>query len=187
MNPNFTYAQYITGLNDGRGIGIIETRGLIDIPEALALLQESKFMVPQTINVVKLWFGAYLKWLLNSPNGKGEKLEKNNHGTNYDLQVIDFAQFLGDEILAKKTIDEITLPRLEIQFDEEGRQPLETARTNSWDYVNMNLDGWLKLARLSENVDVDLWNKKNAKGSGIEAAVKWLLPYVKKQQKWPYQ
>lgn len=187
MNPNLTYAQYIPGLNDGRGIGIIESRGLITIPESIALIQNSKSLTEDTRIGVKSWFAMYLRWLNNSVNGKSERLEKNNHGTNFDLQAIDFALYLGDDAQAKDILLNTTIPRLDIQFAADGQQPLETARTNSWDYVNMNLDAWLKLARLAEHVHIDLWNKTNNRGSGIKKAVEWLNKYYPNHEKWPYQ
>jgi hypothetical protein len=187
MNPNLTYAQYIPGLNDGRGIGIIETRGLVNIPEAIALLSKSRSLQPDVIKGVKVWFAEYLSWLQTSTNGKNEQREKNNHGTNYDLQLVDFALFTGDATLAKKVVQTITIPRLEVQFDADGRQPLETVRTNSWDYVNMNLSAWIKLAQLSDHIGINLWQQTNLKGSGIEMAVKWLIPYVNHQKNWPYE
>ena len=187
MNPSLTFAQYVPGLNDGRGIGIIETRGLIDIPEAIALMQKSKSLNPETVSGVKNWFSAYLSWLTDSANGKSERLEKNNHGTNYDLQVIDFALFLDNKELAERTLTSITIPRLDVQFDTDGRQPLETARTNSWDYVNMNLDAWMKIAKLAQHVGIDLYHTKNKNNVGLQKAVEWLIPYLEEKKKWPYQ
>src|SRR6478735_4831843 len=39
MNPNLTYAQAVLGVNDGRGIGIIETVGLTSVVDAMGMLQ----------------------------------------------------------------------------------------------------------------------------------------------------
>ena len=84
MNPNLNYAQYIPGVNDGRGIGIIESRALTDIPDALAMMQGNKNITEKLSLGVKQWFAAYLNWLLTSKNGKDEHDSKNNHGTFYD-------------------------------------------------------------------------------------------------------
>ncbi|EOR94369.1 putative exported protein [Arcticibacter svalbardensis MN12-7] len=187
MNPNLNFGQYVPGLNEGRGIGIIETRGLIVIPDALALFSGSKSINDKVIEGVKDWYKAYTNWLLNSENGKNEYTQKNNHGTNYDLQVADFALFTGNIALAKKVINEFTIPRIEQQFTSEGAQPLELVRTNSWDYVNMNLDAWCKLAILSDHLSIDLWHTQTKDGKGIRSAVKWLIPFAAEQKKWETQ
>ncbi|TDO23265.1 alginate lyase family protein [Pedobacter duraquae] len=183
MNPNLNFGQYVPGVNEGRGIGIIETVGLINIPDAIALLQGSK-IDPTVVNDVKKWFASYTDWLLNSENGKSEQSQTNNHGTNYDLQVADFALFTGNTNLAKHIINDITIPRINVQFTPEGAQPLELARTKSWDYTNMNLDAWAKIAMLSKRLGVDLWNKEGLQGKGIKGAVKWLIPYASGEKAW---
>jgi len=183
MNPNLNFGQYVPGLNDGRGIGIIETVGLINIPDAVTLLAGSK-IDPAVIAGVKKWFVNYTDWLLNSENGKSEQSQTNNHGTNYDLQVADFAMFTGNNNLAKQVINTITIPRIDVQFTPEGAQPLELARTKSWDYTNMNLDAWCKLAVLSERLGIDLWQRKGKDGRGIKAAVKWLIPFASREKPW---
>ena len=50
----------------------------------------------------------------------------------------------------------------------------------------MNLDGLLQLARLAENVGVDLWSYQTKDRRGIRAALDYLYPYAMEDQKWSY-
>jgi hypothetical protein len=187
MNPNLNYGQYIPGINDGRGIGIIETVGLTNVPDALALIQESKYINPAFINVIKQWYKEYIHWLINSPNGKEERSQINNHGTYYDMQLADFALFIGDKALAQKVIKEQTIPRIDQQFTVDGAQPLELIRTKSWGYSTMNLAGWCKLSVIADKLSVDLWNTTTLDGKGIKRAFEWFTPYILKEKTWKYE
>jgi len=186
MAPNFNYAQYVPGVNDGRGTGIIESRGLADIPDALAMMHDSKSLTANLQSGVKQWFAEYLKWLQNSKNGKDEKAAKNNHGTFYDVQVVDFALFTGDDKLAREVIEKRTISRMETQFTTDGKQPLELERTKSWGYSNMNLDGWCRLAVLADHLNIDLWHTEKD-GRGIKKSIEFLMPTLLKQQEWAYK
>jgi len=186
MAPNFNYAQYVPGVNDGRGTGIIESRALTVIPDALAMMQESKSITGTLKFGIRQWFAEYLEWLQTSKNGIEEKQALNNHGTFYDVQVVDFALFAGDQKLAKDVIQKQTIPRMTVQFKADGRQPLELERTRSWSYTNMNLSGWCMLAVLAGHLDIDLWHtEKN--GLGLEKCIGFVMPYLLKQKDWPYK
>jgi len=100
MNPNLQYAQFIPGVNTGPGIGLIETRGLPDVVDAIGLLARSKALTEDDRRGLQDWFGNFLQWMLESKNGRAEAAAKNNHGTYYDLQVASFALFVGQKDLA---------------------------------------------------------------------------------------
>jgi Alginate lyase len=186
MNPNLEFGQGIPGINTGRGIGIIESRSLLGATEAVGLLAGSKTWTTADEQGIKTWMAAYLKWMLTSQKGKDEDAAKNNHGTWYDLQVTELALFLGDRKLAVDTLERVKTRRI-TQIDPDGRQPLETARTNGWGYSNGNLDGLTQLATLGERVGVDLWNYKTPDGRSIQGAINFLLPYAISGKKWEYQ
>ena len=186
QNPNLNFGQGIPGINTGRGIGIIETRELNRVIDGAILLQGSKNWTPENHNELKKWFSDFLTWLTDSPIGIDESDEHNNHGTMYDVQVVSYALFTGKNDLAKKQLEE-TRKRIASQLKPDGSQPHELERTTSWNYTNMNLNGFLLLARMADNCKVDLWNYQTADGKSLKKSIDWLLPYLKKEKTWDYK
>jgi Alginate lyase len=187
MNPNLQYAQFIPGVNTGRGIGLIETRGLTQIVDAIGLLAGSKALTEADRRGLDDWYAKFLQWMLDSKNGRDEAAAKNNHGTYYDLQVTSFALFLGKTDLARSILQTARTKRIALQIEPDGRQPLELARTRAWSYSVGNLDGLMLLARLGENLGVDLWNYQTADGRSIRKALEFLVPFAVEGKKWSYQ
>jgi len=186
MNPNLNFGQAVPGINSGRGIGIIETISLTGITDAAGLLAGSKAWTKADDEALKKWYAQYLDWMLTSKNGREEHAAKNNHGTWYFAQAIDFALFTGNKPKATELIAESKI-RLDSQLTPEGKQPLELERTNGLGYSTMDLHGWFTVATLAGKTGVDLWNYKTSKGAGIQTAFDWLLPYAMGEQPWPYQ
>ena len=104
---------------------------------------------------------------VTSKNGKDEHAAKNNHGTWFYAQVIDFSLFTGDQDKAKQLAEE-SKKRLDSQLSREGKQPLELERTNGLGYSTMNLRGWFTVATLAEKTGVDLWNYHTSKSADCE-------------------
>jgi hypothetical protein len=187
MNPNLNFAQAIKGITPGRGIGIIETYSYRWLVDGLILLAESKAWNADIDRGIRTWFSEYLQWLLESPNGKDESGEKNNHGSAYDVQTSCVAFYLGKADVARKILSQVGTKRIARQVEPDGSQPLELARTKSWGYSNMNLDALIELARLGERVGIDLWNFETRDGRSIRKAVDFLLPYAVGKKKWTHQ
>ena len=187
MNPNLNYGQAIPGITQGRGIGIIDTHYFPYLTDAVGLLAGSKAWRPADQQGLEQWFGQFLKWLQESPLGKDEADEHNNHGTWYDVQVVTFALFTGQKDLAKQILENVKTQRIATQLQPNGAQPHELARTLSFNYSVMNLQAFFDLASLGKHAGVDLWHYTTPDGKGIKPAIDWFLPYINGTQPWQHQ
>ena len=185
MNPNLQYGQGIPGITTGRGIGLIETRSLTRVVDAVGLLATTNAWTSGDDRAVRDWFSRFLTWMRESKNGRDESAGKNNHGTFYDVQVASFALFVDRPEVAREVLAAAREKRIAAQIDADGRQPLEIARTRSWSYSVMNAAGLTELAVLGGHVGVDLWHFTTPDGRGIRSALLYLAPYALGDRKWP--
>ena len=188
MTPHFRFAQAIPGVNDGRGTGLIEARGLADAADAAILLVGSKHWSAADQQALLAWGEVYFEWLTTSKNGQDERAAKNNHGTWYDVQAVKWALVLGRMEKAKELSIAAGPGRIGVQVEPDGKQPLELVRTASFSYSCFNLLALSTLAGLSEHAGVDLWHHKTADGRSIRTALDFLVPYLGKNPKpWTLQ
>ena len=188
MTPHFRFAQAIPGVNDGRGTGLIEARGLADAADAAILLVGSKHWSAADQQALLAWGEVYFEWLLGSKNGQDERAAKNNHGTWYDVQAVKWALVLGRKDQARELCAEAATRRIDVQIQPDGKQPLELVRTASFSYSCFNLRALSALAGLGEHAGVDLWKHRSADGRSLVAALDFLAPYLgKNPQPWTMQ
>ncbi len=186
MNPHLKHGQLIRGVNTGRSIGIIDSRDLVMVCEAVKLLELYRGWSDQDSTEMVQWMDEYLTWLREHPFGKAERREKNNHGTYYDFQVAGLALFVGKTEIAKSVVEEVTL-RIDAQIKPDGQQPAELRRTRGLSYSFFNFRAFCLLARLAEQVEVDLWSHPSESGSSICAAYDFMVPYLMESSSWPHQ
>ncbi len=185
MNPNLNFGQGIPGVNTGRGFGIIEFTGILDIITAIEMLRLGNALYEKTDKALTKWLSDYVNWMQTSKIGLEEKATTNNHGTWYDTQVTAILLFLKRDAEAK-VILEAFKKRIDHQIEADGKQPEELARTKSLSYSTMNLTAFSNIAFLGKTVNVDLWNYTSPKGGSIKKAYDFLQPYAMGAKAWEY-
>ena len=184
MTPHLRYAQLVRGNDKERGSGIIDSRGLLDVVDAIALLEQSGVFAEADRRALRNWFASYQSWLLTSPNGRTERAAKNNHGSWYAAQTAAFALFSGDTAAARQIIGDVPA-RIASQIESDGRQPQELERTKSLHYSAFNLMALSRLAEMGRLVGVDVWTYRAPAGGSLTAAIDRMAPFVDRQQDWP--
>jgi len=174
MYPHLEHAQMVKGLNTGRYYGVIDSWWLIRVIDSVEHLKQSAFWTDDIEQGLNAWFTHYLNWLRNSEFGQKEMQSKNNHGTWYDLQVVTYARFTGQDDFAKEYLKNITRNRISNQISMSGRQKHETRRTRPLHYSVYNLYGLMKLAQHGRELGVDLNNNNRWFSGSLEDAFHYL-------------
>lgn len=185
MNPHLNYAQAIPGVSPGRGIGIIDTLHLIEIPVAIAALEKSSGFPPEVAAGMRKWFADYLDWMITSKNGKEEAAAKNNHAVAFWLQVAVVARFTGDEPRLSECRRQFKEVFVAVQMAADGSFPAELSRTKPYAYSIFQLDNLATLCQVLSTPEEDLWSYQLPDGRGIRKAVGYLYPYLADKSKWP--
>lgn len=186
MNPNLNFGQGVPGRSEGRRYGIIETRENGYVFDGIQLIRDSESWNTKDTEAMHTWFGQFLDWLLTSELGQLEGNTTNNHGIWYDVQVASIALNLGDTAQVKKQLAR-SKERIKEHVEADGSQPRELARTKSYSYSTMNLQGMMALAMIGEKVGIDLWNFRDDEGAGIRQALDFLLPAALQEKEWQYE
>src|SRR6266850_5692095 len=185
MNPHLKYAQAIPGVSAGRGIGIIDTLHLIEVPLAVKEMRKSSAFPAEDLAAVKQWFGDYVEWMTASKNGQDEANAGNNHAVAFWLQVAAFCQLTEDSAKlaeCRRRFKEVFVAK---QMAEDGSFPAELRRTKPYGYSIFQLDNMASLCQLLSTPDDDLWKFEMADGRGMRKAMEFMYPYLADKSKWP--
>ncbi|HSY18680.1 MAG TPA: alginate lyase family protein [Candidatus Acidoferrales bacterium] len=187
MNPSLQYAQAIPGVSPGRGIGIIDTLHIIEIPKAIEAMAKSPAFTPELMAGLKKWFADYVTWMRTSKNGNEEQNAGNNHAVACWLQVAVFAEFTGDEANlaeARRHFTDIFVAR---QMTNDGSFPAELRRTKPYGYSTFQLDNMVTLCQVLSTKDHDLWHFTTPDGRTIGKAMAFMYPYWADKSTWPHK
>lgn len=186
MEPNMEYAQVAKGRNNNRG----QSYGLVELTKFTPIL-ESIMLVNLTHKIdhplyIKLqdWFSNLLTWTMNSQQWKETKGTKNNIISGCYVVIVEMARFTGNKRLARKLSKEYTKRILDVQIDDEGKQPAELRRTNAFGYSVGNLKNIVDFSLIMENSGVKYYKTNKTK---IDSAFEYLFQFVGNHNKFPYQ
>jgi hypothetical protein len=185
MNPHLKYAQAIPGRTPGRGIGIIDTLHLAEVPLAIEALQGSPAFPPDVLTGLKEWFRDYAEWMAASKNGQDEAGAGNNHAVAFYLQLGAFARFAGDDARlaeCRRRFKEVFVAK---QMAADGSFPAELKRTKPYGYSIFQLDNMATLCQLLSTEQDNLWSFALPDGRGIRKAMEYLYPYLADKSAWP--
>jgi hypothetical protein len=187
MNPHLEYAQSVPGITKGRGIGIIDVRGMYTLVDAITLLNCSGELKESEMQTIRKWFSDFFIWLTTSKNGKDEDDYKNNHSVAYDVTVSSIAMFLGNNEYAAKKISEMPARRIDPMIESDGRQPEELIRTNAFGYSVSNLGNFFDAGEIGRKVGVDIFGYLNPDGGSLRGALDFLTGYIGREEAWQWQ
>lgn len=188
MHPSLEHAQAMIGKPaPNRGIGLIDTLHLIEVPMAILALEGSESLTPELKTGLVCWFKDYLAWFTTSPRGKDEGSRTNNHAVAYWLQVAAFNQLAGDEALHRECVRQFKERFISVQMAPDGSFPLETTRTKPYAYSIFQLDNMTTLCLLLSRKEEGLWDFEGPEGRSMRKAMAWLSPFLADKSQWPFK
>lgn len=187
MNPHLKYAQAVPGRAEGRGVGIIDTRGFIVLLDCVALLRDLDCFSSSDDQQLRAWFREYLTWLRESELGEDERTAENNHGSWYAAQTACIAMYINEVALAREIVLDTKNHRIPLQFAPDGSQPHELERTKSLHYSLFNLSALSVVARVGEHLGIDLWNLDSDGKGGLKQGFEFVFPHLTDQSEWKYR
>ena len=185
MNPSLQYAQAIKGRVTGRGIGIIDTIHLVEVAQAIKVIEKSGALSSVDLKAIKQWFADYLRWMTTHKYGIDEREAKNNHGTCWVMQVAAFAGLTGNEDLLAYCRNRFKTVIVPNQIAADGSFPEELRRTKPYGYSLFNLDAMATICQLLSTPEDNLWEFVTPDGRSISKAMDFMAPFVRDKKRWP--
>jgi len=187
MNPHLLYAQAIKGRFTGRGIGIIDMIQMIEVSQALIVLEKSKSTKPAEFIQYRAWFEKYLNWVTHHKYGIDEMNALNNHGTCWTMQVAGFARFTQNDSLLDLCRQRYKTLHLPGQMATDGSFPKELARTKPYGYALFNLDAMVMLCKMLSDKQNNVWEFALEDKRSIRKGISFMHPFVEDKKKWTFK
>ena len=176
MNPNLEYAQAISGVNKGRGIGIIDTIHLVEVARSAKVMEGALGKATDAGWVRGL--REYLEWMTTSKNGAEERDAKNNHGSCWVMQVAEFASYTGNAKWTDWCRERFRTVLIPDQVAANGSLPLELARTKPYSYALFDMDILSAICQILSRPGDSLWAFTTADGRGMKKVIEYMFPFI---------
>ncbi len=186
MNPSLLYAQAIKGKVTGRSIGIIDMIQLVEVAQAVRIMEKQSLLKKEQLIPIKNWFTNYLSWVTRHPYGIEERDTKNNHATCWVMQVAVFAKLVNNDSLASDCSNRFKNILLPNQMEKDGSFPLEIKRSKPFGYSLFNLDAMATICQTLSHSGDNLWDFALSDGQSMKKGIDFMFPFVSEKNKWPF-
>jgi len=85
--------------------------------------------------------------------------------------VSSISLFLNKTEIAIDILERNTEKAIGTKINQDGFQPYEIKRSISLDYHIYNLQAFFNLAKVGDNIGIDLWHHESSEGSGLNRAI----------------
>jgi hypothetical protein len=102
------------------------------------------------------------------------------------LQVISFSLFVGDTVTFISVLDSVISKRIIPQIEPNGSQPFELEQTKSLRYSIFNLNSFVKIALIAEQLGRNFCKYESEDGRSIVKAITFLIPFIFEAEVWKY-
>ena len=184
MNPNFRFGQKRRGHDYNSSGGILESNRMDWVVDCAILLEDFPGWTKKDESDLRGWFGELSTWMVESPEGREEAMQPNNHGAWYNYHLVLFALYGEKPELARSHL-ELMPARIFGQVFIDGRQPQELIRTNALSYSIYGARALVGVARLGRHLDFDLFAFRSTEGRSIRLAIDYITPFILGEEVWP--
>lgn len=186
MEPTFMYAQVIPDdnvNNVGTSSGMIEAYVFNTLIESLRLVNCTYLINRKTYKSLQEWFSQFASWSEKQYSDYFNTVN-NNISLAFDVTMTNLHLFAGENKKAKCIADNFASKRINMQIEDDGKQPAELIRTRAAYYSLYNISHIIDFCCLARYWD----NHYLANNGGrIEKAFDFIQQYLDKPETFPYQ
>ena len=174
MNPHMLYAQAISGIVTGRGIGLIDAYHLVEVAQSVRVLSGRKMIPGDQEKRIMEWFSRFLSWMTTHEYGIDEMNTTNNHAVCWLATAGVMARLTSNREVADFCIDRFRNILLPGQMAPDGSFPREMERTKPYGYALFNMDAYANAAWILSTPEDNLWEFETPDGRSLKLGMEFI-------------